>query len=249
MSKASATIRDALDYFQGLLKTHTLSTTALEILSYRQPIEEEIRALMQSQIDWTAPGSVHRVHPDELATILDGAGREVAAGFQTQKSQAIVALWSGLEVLLEDLFVAWVSDFPSHLDNEILQKVKITLSEFIRLDEESRIRSLYHAYLSSLPGARGLGVNRFEAALQPFGLSGSVDPEVGKAIYELQLLRNLIAHQAGRADAKFCATGFGSAYTLGEKVYLHDVQFRAYAAAVINYCHTLLTRVEGALKR
>ncbi len=246
MSKASASIRVALDYLSGLLEVHALGTTALEILGYAQPIEEKLGSLMRSQIDWSAPGSVHRIPPEQLPAVLVGAARETAAGFQIQKSQTIVALWSGLEVLIEDLFVAWISEFPSHLVDEHLQKTKVSLAEFILLDEENRIRALYQACVGSLPGTRASGVTRFESLLAPLKLAGPVDAQVSEAIFELHLLRNLIAHQAGRADAKFRKTDFGSTYALGEKVYLHDVQFRNYAAAVINYGHTLLLRVEAA---
>jgi hypothetical protein len=88
-----------------------------------------------------------------------------------------------------------------------------------------------------------MGVTRFEATIQPLGLSGPVDSDVARAIYELHLLRNLIVHQAGRADLKFCETEFGATYPLGEKVYLHDVQFRNYVAAVSAYGHAVLDRV------
>ena len=220
-----------------------LGTTALEILSYAEPLSEEIRKLMRTQIDWNAPGSVHRIQPDELDRVLEGAGNEVADGFQRLKSQALVALWGGLEVLTEELFVAWVGEFPKSLDHEVFQKLRVPFTDFIRLDEESRVRSLYQIYVGSLPGARGMGVSRFEATIQPLGLSGHVDPDVARAIYELHLVRNLIVHQAGRVDLKFHQTEFGASYPLGEKVYLHDIQFRNYVAAVSAYGHAVLDRV------
>jgi len=243
MTKAEKAVREVLDYCLGVEVTHILSTTALEILSYAEPLKEDIRKLMRTQIDWTAPGSVHRIQPDELDGVLEGAGNEVTDGFQRLKSQALVALWGGLEVLTEDLFVAWIAEFPKSLDHQAFQTLRVSFADFIRLDEESRIRSLYQTYVGSLPGARGMGVTRFEATIQPLGLSGPVDPDVARAIYELHLLRNLIVHQAGRADLKFRQTEFGAGYPLGEKVYLHDIQFRNYVAAVSAYGHTVLDRV------
>ena len=203
---------------------------------------------MQSRIDWTAPGSLHRIRPDELDGILEGAGNEVANGFQRLKSQALVALWGGLEVLTEDLFVAWVAEFPKCLEHEVFQKLRVPLADFIRLDEESRIRSLYHVYLGSLPGVRAMGVSRFEATIQPLGLSGPVEEDVARAIYELHLLRNLIVHQAARADLRFHQTEFGESCPLGENVYLHDVQFRNYVAAVSAYGHAVLDRVTQRIR-
>jgi hypothetical protein len=243
MKKTEQAVREALDYCLSVEVTHILSTTALEILGYAEPLKEDIRNLMRTEIDWTAPGSVHRIQPDELDGVLEGAGNEVTDGFQRLKSQALVSLWGGLEVLTEDLFVAWVAEFPQSLEHEVFQKLRVPFADFIRLDEESRIRTLYQTYVGSLPGARGMGVSRFEATMQPLGLSGHVDPDVARAIYELHLLRNLIVHQAGRADLKFRQTEFGAACPLGERVDLHDRQFRNYVAAVSDYGHTLLQRV------
>ena len=149
-TRAEKAIGDALEYMSGIEATHILSTTALEVFSYSQPIEDEIRRVMHSQIDWTAPGSIHRIRPDEIDGVMEGARHEVADGFQRLNSQALVALWGGLEVLIEDLFVAWIADHPECLAQEAFQKLRVSLAEFMRTDEEGRRRSLYQLYVASL---------------------------------------------------------------------------------------------------
>lgn len=239
-------IGDALDYLEGIEVTHTLSTTALEVFSYSQPIEDEIRRLMHSHIDWSAPGSVHRIHPDEIDGVMEGARHEVADGFQRLNSQALVALWGGLEVLVEDLFVAWIAEHPESLNQETFQKLKVPLADFLRSDEEGRRRSLYQSYVATLSAGRGLGVTRFESILLPLGLAGTVEADVAEALYELHITRNLLVHQGGRVDARFRQSDLGSRYEVGDKIYLYATQFRNYMASVFAYAHLLGERVRNS---
>lgn len=246
---AEKAVGDALEYLRSIEMTHILSTTALEVFSYSQSIEAEIRAVMDSQIDWTAPGSIHRVPPEEIDGVMEGARKEVADGFQRLNSQTLVALWGGLEVLVEDLFVAWIGEHPECLNQEVFQKLKVSLADFMRMDEDGRRRSLYQICVASLASARSLGVTRFEAVLHCLGLSGSVEAEVAEALYELHITRNLLVHQGGRVDTKFRQSDLGSGFQLGDKIYLYGIQFRNYKAAVFAYATLLRERVQAHQRR
>ena len=101
-------------------------------------------------------------------------------------------------------------------------------------------------FRSMIPGARSAGVGRFEAMIEPLGLSGTIPSDVRQALSELHALRNLIAHQAGRVDRRFRDTDFGATFQLYESIYLGELQFRNYFAAVHAYGHILSQRVAAA---
>ena len=143
--KITKTLKNSIDYLGGIEANYITNNTALEILSYAHPLQDDIENLMRKQIDWNAPGSVHRIQPDELDGVLGCAELEVKEGFQRLKAQMLIGLWTGLEIMIEDLFVAWMLDFPDRLNDKIFQRIKIPLAEFCTLDGESRIRKLYES--------------------------------------------------------------------------------------------------------
>lgn len=244
LKRIKKTLDDSIHYLGGIEVNYTVSNTALEILSYAHPLENKIAALMRNQINWDAPGSVHRIQPDELEGVFDCAKSEVHAGFQTLKAQTIIALWTGLEIMIEDLFVAWMFDFPSCLHDKKFQNIKIPLAEFCTLETEPLIRKLYESYIKD--SSKPIGIGRFELVLKALGVKEVENaPEISKSIYELNLLRNLFAHQGGRVDVKFHQTEIGQAYKLGDIFYLYDNQFRGYCSHAIQYVESILSRIEN----
>lgn len=223
--------------------THLLSTTALEILSYSNPIKEHIRDTMRTQIDWTAPGSVNRIQPESLEGVIAGAESEVHNGFQRLIAQTLVALWGTLEVMTEDLFVAWLDAHPDFLEKDVFQRIRVPLSDFIRSDRQQQLSSIYHLLRASLGEKQG--INYFEAPLSHIGLSGPVDDEISRNLTELHALRNLIVHQGMIVDARFRQTEFGKAFSLGERVHIVERQFNAYQGSVLAYQDTVLKRLIG----
>jgi len=244
LKKIKETLANNIDYIGGIEANYITNSTALEILSYAHPLQDEIENLMREQIDWTAPGSVHRIQPDELDGVLGCAEFEVNKGFQKLKAQTLIGLWTGLEIMIEDLFVAWMLDYPNHLNDKIFQKINIPLAEFCTLDEESRIRKLYESFIKDL--SKPIGIGRFESVLKALGLSETdTEPNVSKSIYELNLLRNLFAHQGGRVDRKFKNTELGQEWEIGGIYYIHDIPFRGYCGNTIKYVETILERIEN----
>ena len=238
-------VRDSLALMELLSKSHLLSTTALEILSYSEPIASDIQETMRTQIDWAAPGSARRVPPESLGHVIDGARAEVQDGFQRLQFQTLMSMWGALEVLVEDLFVARISERPGLLDRGEFQKLRIPFAEFLALDEESRLRRLYQLFLANLSTDNRIGVQRFEYVLKCLDLPGSVDPDVAEAIFEMHQLRNLYAHQAGRADARFCAGRLGGGYQIGKLVFVHEITFRNCCSAAIQFATQVLQRTQS----
>src|SRR5262245_57869985 len=65
------------------------------------------------------------------ATIEDIAKKEVARDFPTLHSQAVLALWHGLDNNIRQLVATWLLEHPSTLEIDAIQKLKVRLGEFL----------------------------------------------------------------------------------------------------------------------
>jgi hypothetical protein len=246
MSKVENVFESGLQYLIEVQKIHILSTTALEVLSYSDELREKLMQTMVAQVDWSAPGSLHRQRPEQLGGVIEGAGDVVMDGFTRLNAQTLVAYWSGLEALVEDIFVAWLQEHPEQLNSDQFSKVKVKLAEFMSLNQEEQLRLLLQNLEINLSGKQG--VSRFEALLDTIGLSGSVDEEIRVHLYELNHIRHVIVHRASVPDRKFLQAmnelPRGLRLKEGEKTLrITEPAFRAYQGVVFRYAQTLKSRV------
>lgn len=128
------------------------------------------------------------------------AENECKTGFPLLHAHALVAMWAALEVAIEDMLVSILLNEPEVLKKEAFAKVRVSLSEFESKNKEERMRFLI-ADLGRNLGRRN-GVEAFEALLQHFDLSGHVEDDVRKMIWQTHHLRNVVVHRASRADRR-----------------------------------------------
>lgn len=69
-------------------------------------------------------------------------------------------------------------------------------------------------FLGARPFADSLGVARFETLLALVELSGAIDEEHRKGLFELQQVRNVIVHRAGIVDRRLREQCPGSTWSL-----------------------------------
>jgi hypothetical protein len=158
-------------------------------------------------------------------------------------------VWGTLEVMTEDLFVAALIARPEFLEQEVFQRIPIPLSDFLKSDREQQLRILYRLFNAS--SSEKAGVNRFESPLNAVGLSGAVDKELSLNLMDLQELRNLIVHQSGIADSRFCQSQYGRSrfHKVGDEIPFGEPYFRLYCGSVLTYQRTVLERVEALDRR
>ena len=160
-------------------------------------------------------------------------------------ASAVVSLWSALEVAIEDFLIAWMLNQRSALNVPVLQKIKISLAEYDRLDSEERMRVLLSELERAVIGKQG--VDCFEPLLDTFGLSGKVDQPTKTAIYELQHVRNVVVHRGGRADRRFVKGCPGWDVKVGQTVRVKAKHCWDYQRAVAGYVLTVAERVAAHL--
>jgi hypothetical protein len=171
------------------------------------------------------------------------AQRELDTGFPVLYSQWAVALWNGLECLIRDFVVSWLANQASATQVEAVRKIRIRLADYERMTPEER-----HYYVIDMleqehrmPG--GQGVNRFEDLLAVFGLSGPVEDEAQKYLFELCHVRHVLVHRRGLADGRLIRACPWLGLKPGDPVIITPAMAHRYSEAIDVYVATVMRRV------
>jgi hypothetical protein len=128
------------------------------------------------------------------------AENECKTGFPLLHAHALVGMWAALEAAIEDMVVGILLNEPDVLKKEDFARVRVSLAEFETRDKEERMRFLIAELGRNL--GRKNGVDAFEGLLQYLDLSGDVEDEDRKMIWQTHHLRNVLVHRASRADRR-----------------------------------------------
>jgi hypothetical protein len=187
------------------------------------------------------------VSPDQMSMAeiharAEFAKNEVIKEHPTLHAHALIADWGAMEAFVEDLCVALIVDKPEFLKNEVFSKVKVPLSEFELLDKEERFRFLI-GQVEQQTAARRHGVDRFEALLAPFGLSGPVEEDVKKSLRACHHIRNVLVHRAGIADRRIVEGCPWLGLKLGDRVTVTRADHIQFHNHLWDYAKTVVTRL------
>jgi hypothetical protein len=171
------------------------------------------------------------------------AEREVDGGFPLLHAQAVVTLWGSLEDLIRAFVALLLQHDPEALQAEAIQRLKVRVGDLLVLDEASRAEFLVEQLDRDISGPLRQGLNRFECVLQPFGLSGDVDPGTKDALFELQNVRNLHAHRQGFVDRRFREACPWLEAADGEYFKVNHEAVHRYSEAVYTYVLTIIRRI------
>ena len=87
------------------------------------------------------------------------------------------------------------------------------------------------------------GVNRFEAMLEPFGLSGELPESIGRDMYEFGQVRNLIAHNASKVDRQFSDACPWLKVKIGDELYVSRDMITRYYIVTGKYVTLIICRI------
>jgi hypothetical protein len=170
------------------------------------------------------------------------AQREVDSGFHIVHSQAVVSLWSSLEDVIRTFVAQWLINVPETRANPPWSVLKVTVGEYEQLDDEEKAYLLVGLIEQNTAAALKGGVNRFECLLGHLGLSGPVAKKVRDSLYEMQQVRNVIAHTRGVADTRFCKSCPGFTLRPGDALLVSHKMFNRYFDAVHSYILEVIFR-------
>lgn len=180
---------------------------------------------------------------EETRRLAELAEREVDSDFPLVHGQALIALWALLEALVRGFVAEWIRRVPESLKVKQVAKIRIPLAEYQRLSEDERYYFIADQLDRDTSAPLKRGVNRFETLLDPFGLSGAVDSQVRRDLYELSEIRNVLVHRAGIIDVRLLNSCPWLNLTAGNPVSVSHEQYVRAHKAVGSYVLSLLVRV------
>jgi hypothetical protein len=177
---------------------------------------------------------------NRLANFADGESKN---GFPFLHAFATVGAWGTLEVTVEDLLVGILLNEPKTLGMEGLAKIRVPLARFEELDREERMRFILRELGRAQTMAASQGVSAFENLLQVFDLSGDVDEDVRKLLWEMNHVRNIIVHRDSHADLRLIESCPWLNVKTGDCVLVDHERYGRYSDAICGYVGTLLVRL------
>jgi hypothetical protein len=201
--------------------------------------------------------AIYKIEPSDFRFPADGADEfrmvdnaefsktEREQGFPLLHAYTLVSVWGALEAAIEDMLVGVLLNEPAVLANDELAKTKIDLATFELLNKEERMRFLLSEIQRKPASGLAQGINSFENVLKVFGLSGPVDDDIKKELWELNHLRNLIVHRASRADLRFVQACPAMNLSVGDLVIVRHERYRDYIQAVAGYVQTIVRRLSA----
>ncbi|MGO8941000.1 MAG: hypothetical protein ACLQLO_29165 [Mycobacterium sp.] len=151
----------------------------------------------------------------------------------------IIGAWGALEAYVADVCKAVMQDDPTVLENDDIQKLKVSVAEILA-DHADRPDRVYREMEARFANAQG--VDHFENMLKYFDLDASVPKDIKDAVFLAQQIRHVWAHHAGRSDTKFLKYASHLGFQLNEKVAINVEDTTKYLVGIFMYGVILANR-------
>lgn len=152
--------------------------------------------------------------------------------------------WASLEALVEDL----VLDALRHAKPEDLaprlKGLKVTADVALADDPDGLLKAIYREW--EMKQGKTSGATQFEHVLALAGLDGGVPDTIGRSVFELGHVRNVVLHRGGMVDVAFVSACPWFDATLGAELRVTHHRFEEYAYAVLHYVALIRMRVADA---
>jgi hypothetical protein len=193
-------------------------------------------------------------------------GNETVADKDAARWQSIilghglVALCSTLESLVRDTLTDWLAYTPAAWRVDRVAKLKPTIGEWYGKDTAAQARWVMTEIWKTSGGPDRNPVSRFESLFEAFNIprvkmDSLIPAEYLQAIHyddmprligELSAMRNVIVHQLGVVDKKFCEDCSHLPYVEGQELLITFVDYARYSSAVNHYLLEVFCRVAAA---
>jgi hypothetical protein len=175
-----------------------------------------------------------------------GAQKEIDGDFAVLHGFGVVAIWSWLESFAKGLVALWLVHHPEFYSQPPFNKLRIPLGKFVQLSATEQAELVTELLEADLGSSLKVGVTRFESMLDSLGLSGSVPRDAQRTIFELQQVRNVLAHKDAKADRAFVEACPWYSCQVGERVVIRTATFDTYGKVIGEYLLAVLIRVGDA---
>ena len=230
-----------LDYLRNIDQVLYVSMRGIDQLTRMVPLHEALLGVD----DESDPDSI----PEESARRLgrvrweaEFSKAEVEAGFPILHAHSIVAVWGALEAMVQDVVLCWLRNKPELLSQDALSGIKIQLAQYEAMETEDRLEYLLRQFENETRTKYKAGVSRFESLLQLVELSGPVDDDLSRILFELSNVRNVIVHRAAKADKRLVESCPWLPYKVGQEIQLSNDDYVRYRDAANDYLGLLMVR-------
>jgi hypothetical protein len=164
------------------------------------------------------------------------AQREVETGFPVLRGLAVVAFWSWIENFAREFAVLWLVNRKDSYSSPSLGNVKVRLGEYLQLSPSDRAHYIVQALEQNTALPLKRGVTRLDCLFDAFGLASTPVPDGSSTtIFELQQVRNAVAHRNGRADRQLKLTCPWLKVKLGKPIPISHKMLGRYMDACMHY--------------
>ena len=230
-------------YADEILRVLDMCTTGLKKLKAGLPLAEAVADYKASRKGDTDSDALRAAR--QRAAFAEV---EIRNDFPLLHAHTLVGLWGSLEVMIEDLVVAWLANKPACLKDSALSKIKLPVGAIESLSTEQRMRLVLEQWKRREGSCHRAGINRFESCLEAIGLTGPVDDDVKRNVFEAQQVRNLVVHRSSVVDTRFVESCPWMGLSLGDQLAIGAGQFSRYAAALTCYSTCVIDRARAKLR-
>ena len=181
---------------ENLMRIVSISERGIKVL---RAMPSVVRAIAKAKDTEDTSDTAKRVESAEQEAAL--AQREVDNDFPVLHGFAVVGLWSWLENFVKGFVVLWLVHRKGAYSATVLQRLRVKLGEYLALSKTEQAHYIVELMEQDLASPLKRGVTRFDSLFEPFALVATPLPDSHvKTLFELQQVRNAIAHKNGNAD-------------------------------------------------
>jgi hypothetical protein len=168
--------------------------------------------------------------------------KERSEGFPVVHGQAVLSLWSLLELAVKDLIAAWIRNNPDLLLTPPISSLKMKIGDYLMIDEDEKYLFFVDVIERDIGAGIKKGITRFESLIDAVGLSGVTSRKMNDVFFEFGQVRNALAHQGNRADKKLIASCPSLNLEVGKDLRVNSEMFQKYRKASLSYATLLICR-------
>ncbi len=217
---------ESLNSHQQLIQIIHISERGIGVL---RGIPQVVKVLADTSKEMDSTATTERLEQAEKEAAL--AVTEIEKDFPVLHGLAVVALWSWLEHFVKGFVALWLLNKREAKNVAAVQKLRVKLGDYLQLQKSEQAHFLVELLEQDLAAPLKRGVKRFESLLEPFGISGALPEGCAKELFELQQIRNAIAHRNGRADRRLRAECPWLKLKQNQQIYVSRGMLHKYANA------------------
>ncbi|MDP2448401.1 MAG: hypothetical protein Q8M93_17310 [Polaromonas sp.] len=230
--------KESLNSLELLMQITDISARGIGVLRGMPKI---VKVLADVEGKSDQPNSVKQLERAQKEAEL--ASTEVEKDFPVLHGFAVVALWSWMEHFVKGFVALWLTHRRDALDVQAVQKLRVRLGEYLQLQKAEQAQFLVELLEQELASPLKRGASRFESLLQPFELSFQLPDGCGQTLFELQQVRNVIAHRNGQADRRLRSDCPWLKLKINQPVLVSRKMLHAYSEAASEFLLYFLYRV------